>query len=132
MTVGRLLCYNQNTMKCEVVVNGADGRKSTSAGEIEIYNDGFDLDYFISDDRCRTSVRNGVMTYSRRGNTDIDLTLARGRNTVCVLLSGELTGNVPVRTVYLDWSCDGVSAAVKAEYYLGGARITVDIAARIL
>lgn len=117
-------------MKCKVTVGGADAAPPVvSEGELSFSPRGFDLDYFIAGDRCLMSARGGVITQSRRGDFNCDITFARGKNTVCMLLSGELTGSVPVKTEKLEVCKSENGVAVELEYYLGGAKILLSLKA---
>lgn len=120
-------------MLCKVIIKGAeDAEEVYSEGELSFTNNGFDLDYFIADDRCSFSVRGATVTQSRRGNVNTDITFVKGKNTICMLLSGELTGSIPVKTTALDIikGEDGVSVTI--QYFLGGAKIYLSLTAVLI
>lgn len=117
-------------MLCNVTIKGAeDAEEVYSEGELTYVNNGFDLNYFIAGDRCALSVRGATVTQSRRGSINTDITFAKGKNTICMLISGELTGGIPVKTTALDVvkAEDGVS--VTMIYFLGGAKIFLSLTA---
>lgn len=117
-------------MLCKVTIKGAeDAEEVYSDGELSFTNNGFDLDYFIAGDRCSFSVRGATATQSRRGKVNTDITFVKGKNTVCMLLSGELTGSIPVKTTDLNIvkGEDGVSVTI--QYFLGGAKIYLSLTA---
>lgn len=118
-------------MVCDVIVWGADGGDIRSVGELVYTASGFDLDYTMGGDNCRFSVRGDSVSQSRRGNVNTELSFRRDRETACILLTGELTGSIPVKTVSLDIVCgeEGVSADIV--YYLGGAKINLKLSAVI-
>ena len=120
-------------MLCKVTLKGAeDAEEVHSKGELTYVKNGFDLNYQISGDRCALSVRGTTVTQSRRGNVNTDITFVKGKNTVCMLLSGELTGSIPVKTTALDIikGEDGVS--VTMQYFLGGAKIFLSLTAFVI
>lgn len=120
-------------MLCNVTIKGAkDAEEVYSEGELTYVKNGFDLNYTIAGDRCSFSVRGITATQSRRGNVNTDITFVKGKNTICMLLSGELTGSVPVKTIALDVikAEDGVSVTI--EYFLGGAKIFLSLTAFVV
>lgn len=117
-------------MLCNVKIKGAeDAEEVSSEGELTFVKNGFDLNYYISGDNCAMSVRGNTVTHSRRGNFNTDITFAKGKNTVCMLLSGELTGSIPVKTTALDITCGEDKVAVTMQYFLGGAKIYLSLKA---
>ena len=119
-------------MLCNVKIKGAyDAEEVSSEGELEFVKNGFDLTYRIAGDNCTLSVRGSTVTQSRRGNFNTDITFVKGKNTVCMLLSGELTGSVPVKTTALEIVKGEYGVSVKMEYYLGGSKIYLSLIALI-
>lgn len=117
-------------MLCNVSIKGAEGSEEvTCQGELDFVKNGFDLTYKIAEDRCVLSLRGGTVTQSRRGSIDTDITFAKGKNTICMLLSGELTGSIPVKTVGLDVITGDNGVALTIEYFLGGAKIILNLTA---
>ena len=116
-------------MKCYVTIRGSrDSEEVRSDGEITFDDRGFEVKYSILGDRCSFAVRGNAVTQSRRGvNTDI--TFVEGRDTVCMLLSGELTGSIPVKTVLLEILSTATERTVNIDYYLGGAEINLRLTA---
>lgn len=120
-------------MLCNVTIKGSkDAEEINSKGELTFTNNGFDLNYSIAGDRCLLSARGTTVTQSRRGSVEMDITFAKGKNTICMLLSGELTGGIPVKTTALDIvkAEDGVSVTI--EYFLGGAKIFLSLTAFVI
>ena len=120
-------------MLCDVTISGSkDAEKIICMGELEFDNKGFELRYNIAEDRCVLTARASTVTQSRRGDINTDITFTKGRDTVCMLLSGELTGSIPVKTTYLkiDKAADGVAVAI--DYFLGGAKILLRLTASAL
>lgn len=120
-------------MLCEVSINGSeDAEPIRCIGELTLDNKGFELRYNMAEDRCVLTARGSTVTQSRRGDVNTDITFTKGRDTVCMLLSGELTGSIPVRTIRLnaDRSEDGVAIAI--DYFLGGAKILLRLTARAI
>lgn len=119
-------------MLCNVTIKGAeDAEEVQSSGELTFVKNGFDLNYFIAGDSCALSCRGATVTQSRRGNLNTDITFVKGKNTICMLLSGELTGSVPVKTTQLNVQKSEDGVALTMEYYLGGAKIYLSLAARV-
>lgn len=117
-------------MICKVTLKGADDTETVySEGDIEFTPNGFDLSYFISNDRCVLSARGATVTQSRRGEVNTDITFAKGKSTICMLLSGELTGSIPVETTDLDIIKGSKGVQVKIDYFLGGAKIKLRLTA---
>ena len=117
-------------MLCKVMIKGAyDAEEVSSDGELTFVDNGFDLNYHITGDKCILSVRGATVTQSRRGNFNTDITFVKGKNTVCMLLSGELTGSVPVKTTALDINCGENGVSVTMEYFLGGSKIYLSLKA---
>lgn len=117
-------------MLCNVKISGSkDAEEVISSGELEFNGKGFDLRYEIAGDSCFLSARGSTVTQSRRGNVNTDITFKKGSDTVCMLLSGELTGSVPVKTVYLKTDVDEDGVAVAIDYFLGGAKIFLRLTA---
>ena len=119
-------------MNCKVTIYGStDADAVFSDGELKFYKNGFELKYHIGDDRCSLAANGGTVTQSRRGDVNTDITFSKGKNTVCMLLSGELTGSIPVQTNCLEVTADSRGAEVYIDYYLGGARINLKLTAVI-
>lgn len=119
-------------MLCNVKIKGAeDAEEINSSGELAFVKNGFDLNYFISGDSCALSVRGATVTQSRRGSLNTDITFVKGKNTICMLLSGELTGSIPVKTTALDIVQGEDGVAVTMEYFLGGAKIYLSLTALV-
>ena len=119
-------------MLCNVYIKGAeDAEEINSPGELTFVNNGFDLNYSITGDSCAFSVRGTTVTQSRRGSVNTDITFVKGKNTICMLLSGELTGSIPVKTTALDIIKNDDGVAVIIEYFLGGAKIYLSLTAII-
>lgn len=119
-------------MNCKVTIYGSrDADAVFSDGELVFDGRGFELKYNIGEDRCCLSYSGGTVTQSRRGNVNTDITFARGKNTICMLLSGELTGGVPVKTEFLSVVQSDGGVEVYIDYYLGGARINLNLSAVI-
>lgn len=120
-------------MLCNVKIRGAeDAEEVTSQGELTFVKNGFDLNYFIDGDSCALSVRGTTVTQSRRGGLNTDITFVKGKNTICMLLSGELTGSIPVKTTFLNIEQGDGGAAITMEYFLGGAKIYLSLSAAVL
>ncbi len=119
-------------MNCKITICGADGKIFTSFGSLEYTDVGFDIDYSIDGDRCFLSSRGTTVTQSRRGAVNNDITFSKNSETVCMLLSGELTGSVPVKTVELYAERTEKGAAVKIVYFLGGGKIRLNLSAELL
>lgn len=119
-------------MNCKITICGADGKIFTSFGSLEYTDVGFDIDYSIDGDRCVLSSRGTTVTQSRRGAVNNDITFSENSETVCMLLSGELTGSVPVKTVELYAERTEKGAAVKIVYFLGGGKIRLNLSAELL
>ncbi len=132
------LWYNQKktesvyNMNCKITICGADGKIFTSFGSLEYTDVGFDIDYSIDGDRCVLSSRGTTVTQSRRGAVNNDITFSENSETVCMLLSGELTGSIPVKTVELYVERTEKGAAVKIIYFLGGGKIRLNLSAELL
>lgn len=116
-------------MKCKIKICGADGKVFTSLGTLEYSADGFDIHYFIEGDRCVLSSRGTTVTQSRRGSVNSDITFSKNSETVCMLLSGELTGSIPIKTVELHAARMEKGAAVEIVYFLGGGKINLNLTA---
>ena len=117
-------------MLCNVTISGSkDADVIRCKGELEIDDKGFVLRYNIAEDRCVLTAHGCTVTQSRRGDVNTEITFAKGRDTVCMLLSGELTGSIPVKTTYLkiDKGADGVALSI--DYFLGGANILLRLTA---
>lgn len=120
-------------MRCNVKIKGAeDAEEVSSFGELTFTNGGFNLNYSIAGDRCVLTACGTTITQSRRGSTDMDITFAKGKNTVCMLLSGELTGSIPVKTTALSISKREDEVSVVMEYLLGGAKIFLSLTAVVI
>ncbi len=120
-------------MNCKVKIYGPrDVEPVFSDGELIFDDRGFELRYFIGEDRCSLSASGGVVTQSRRGNADMDITFSKGKNTVCMLLSGELTGGIPVKTNELSITKSGRGVEVYIDYFLGGANRILNVSAEII
>ncbi len=119
-------------MNCKVTIYGSnDSGAVHSDGELRFCGSGFELKYFIGEDRCSLVAAGGTVTQSRRGEVDMDITFAKGKNTVCMLLSGELTGSIPVRTEALVIRKSEAGVDVYIDYFLGGAKINLRLSAAI-
>ena len=135
------LCYNVKNnhflefsgiqMNCKVTISGAEGENVTSFGDLSYSKNGFCLAYKIAGDSCVLSVCGGTVTQSRRGSVNTDITFSKGKNTICMLLSGELTGSIPVKTVDLYAVKTDSGAIVKIVYFLGGVKINLNLSAVI-
>lgn len=116
-------------MNCKVVISGAtDAETVKTSGDLVPETGGragFRLTYTINGDNCLLVCRGSTVTQSRRGRVNTDITFARGKNTVCMLLSGELTGSVPVKTLRLESSLTEQGAELVIDYFLGGAQISL-------
>ena len=120
-------------MLCKVTIKGAeDAEEVHSKGELTFTKNGFDLNYSISGDNCVLSVRGTTVTQSRRGNVNTDITFVKGKNTICMLLSGELTGSIPVKTTDLNVAKGEDGVAVTMQYFLGGAKIFLSLTAFVI
>lgn len=120
-------------MLCNVKIKGAeDAEEVSSEGELNFVKNGFDLDYHIAGDNCALSVRGATVTQSRRGSFNTDITFVKGKNTICMLLSGELTGSIPVKTTALDITCGEDGVSVTMEYFLGGIKIYLSLKALVV
>lgn len=120
-------------MLCNVKIKGAeDAEEVSSQGELTFTNNGFDLKYTIAGDNCALTARGSTVTQSRRGSTNMDITFAKGKNTICMLLSGELTGSIPVKTTALNVVKREDGVAVTMEYFLGGAKIFLSLTAVVI
>lgn len=120
-------------MNCKVTIYGSkDAEAVFSEGELKFYESGFELNYKIGEDRCSLVANGGTVTQSRRGSINTDITFSKGKNTVCMLLSGELTGSIPVKTTALEVIKNQNGAEVYIDYFLGGARIILKLTAFIL
>ncbi len=119
-------------MLCNVTIYGSkDAAPVFSQGELNFDNSGFELKYKIGEDRCTLCANGSTITQSRRGGANMDITFSKGKNTVCVLLSGELTGSVPVKTDELKIFKSHSGVEIYIEYYLGGAKINLRLAATV-
>lgn len=113
-------------MRCKVNLTGSkDAQPVVCHGEYEYSGGAFELKYDIYGDSCLLTYRGGRITQSRRGEVNTDITFKQGAKTVCMLLSGELTGSVPVETLNLAVSASSGGADVRIDYYLGGALINL-------
>lgn len=120
-------------MLCNVTVKGSkDAEEVHSTGELSFTNNGFDLNYSIAGDSCAFSVRGTTVTQSRRGSINTDITFVNGKNTICMLLSGELTGSIPVKTTDLNVIKGEDGVAVTLQYFLGGAKIFLSLTAFVI
>lgn len=119
-------------MHCKVTIYGSkDAEAVFSEGELTYFKSGFELKYFIGEDRCSLVANGGTVTQSRRGKANLDITFSKGKNTVCMLLSGELTGSIPVKTTALEVLQNESGAEVYIEYFLGGAEIILRLTATV-
>lgn len=117
-------------MNCNVFLSGsADVPAVVTEGDLEICGSGFYLTYTLGGDNCALSAKRGVVTQSRRGGVNTDITFVRGKNSVCMLLSGELTGSVPVYTSALEIKTGERGAELFIDYRLGGAHINLNLSA---
>ena len=117
-------------MLCDVTISGSkDAEKIRSKGELTYYDNGFELRYKIAEDRCVLTARGSTVTQSRRGDINTDITFNKGKSTVCMLLSGELTGSIPVRTCDLKIVKGECGVNVSIDYFLGGAKILLRLTA---
>lgn len=120
-------------MLCKVTIKGAeDADEVCSTGELTFINNGFDLNYSIAGDNCALSVRGATVTQSRRGSINTDITFVKGKNTICMLLSGELTGSIPVKTTALNIVKGKNGVSLTMQYFLGGAKIFLSLTALAL
>lgn len=117
-------------MNCNVFLHGAEGSPGVlTEGELEIYGNGFYLKYTIDGDDCALHAKGGTVTQSRRGRVNTDITFRRGKRTVCMLLSGELTGSIPVDTGEMEVVTGGHGAELFINYRLGGAAVQLNLKA---
>lgn len=117
-------------MLCNVKLKGAeDTEEVSSQGELTLTDNGFDLRYSIAGDSCILSARGATLTQSRRGSINTDITFVKGKNTICMLISGELTGSIPVKTTALNVKKHENGVSVAMEYFLGGAKIFLSLTA---
>lgn len=120
-------------MLCNVTIKGAeDAEEVNTQGELTFTNNGFDLNYSIAGDSCILTARGSTITQSRRGSVNTDITFAKGKNTICMLLSGELTGSIPVKTTALDVTKREDGVVITMEYLLGGAKIFLSLTAVVI
>lgn len=117
-------------MICQVTIVGSKGAgEVVTSGELTFDKYGFELKYEIDGDRCVLSAYRSTVTQSRRGNFNTDITFSKGKDTVCMLLSGELTGSIPVKTTRLDILKSEYGVTVSIDYFLGGAKINLRLSA---
>lgn len=120
-------------MYCNVTIKGAEGTGDIfSPGDITFTDNGFYLTYSIAKDKCVLSARGSTITQSRRGKLNTDITFVKNKRTVCMLLSGELTGDIPVNTLSLNIEKGEWGVKVNIVYMLAGAKIDLRLAALIL
>lgn len=111
-------------MKCKIYIKGAK-----EGGEILTYGDlipspvGFTVNYAIDGDECSVKYDGKLISQTRRGALDIDITFKKGKTTVCRLYSGELSGETPVFTNELDAAVTKDGARLYVDYLFCGEAV---------
>lgn len=72
-------------MKCKVVLNYGNNalEKYECSGDLKFENGGFSLDYEFKGDKCRLCYDGKILTQSRRGKLQTDITFIAGKKTAC-------------------------------------------------
>lgn len=119
-------------MNCKVTIFGAkDAESVNSLGDLSVKGDSFTLAYTMAGDKCLMSGNVTTISQSRRGSLNTDATFSKGKRTAFVLSGGELSGEIPLKTLFLEVSFEG-GLKVKIDYELGGARINLRLSAKYI
>lgn len=119
-------------MKCAVTINNGIDENITSEGQLSFSEDGFGLFYEIYKDRCILRFSNGELTQARRGNVELKLIFSEGKETLCTLGSGDLSGTFPVFTEKLSVQKDENGVSVFLSYVCADENKILDIKAEII
>ena len=117
-------------MKCKVILKNSDGGEFFSDGDVEYFENGFNLLYKIGSDDGKIILKNGELTQERSGSVALKMLFKCGEQTQCTLGEGEMQGSFPVYTQNLTVEYLKEATQIFLIYYLGEERMTLEISVK--